>query len=99
VLYGLLSPWTPSCWRGASARRLQIGPAVEVVAPASVAANLVAIMGGIVVFDEPVGSGPPAIGARLVAFLLVIVGAALMPVQHAEEREHDTAPPLAASLS
>ena len=63
------------------------------------AANLVAIMGGIVVFGEPIGSGPLAIGARFVGFCLVIAGAALMPVQHAEEREPETAPPLAASAS
>ena len=45
----------------------------------SVAANLAAILGGIVVFHEPVGSGPLEIGARSLAFCLVIAGAALMP--------------------
>jgi hypothetical protein len=105
VLYGLLSPWTPTALLAgaiafyASPRSLQIGPAVEVIALTSVAANLVAIMDGILVFDEPVGSGPLAIGARFVAVFLVIAGAPLMPVQHAEEREQDTAPPLAASVS
>jgi hypothetical protein len=64
-----------------------------------VAANLVAIMGGIVAFDEPIGSGPPATAARFLAFCLVIAGAALMPAQHAEKREPDTAPPVAASVS
>jgi hypothetical protein len=44
-----------------------------------VAANLAAIIGGIVVFHEPIGSGPLEIGARLFAFCLVIAGAALMP--------------------
>ena len=63
------------------------------------AANLAAIIGGILVFGEPIGSGPLAIGARSVAFCLVIVGAALMPVQHAEKREPATAPPMAASMS
>jgi hypothetical protein len=63
----------------ASARSLQLGPAVEVIAIASVAANLSAIIGGILVFDEPIGSGPLAIGARFLAFCLVIAGAALMP--------------------
>ncbi len=51
------------------------------------AANLAAILGGIVVFDEPIGSGPVAIGARFVAFCLVIAGAALMPAQHTEQLE------------
>ncbi|MCW3065358.1 MAG: hypothetical protein JWN32_2530 [Solirubrobacterales bacterium] len=63
----------------ASARSLQIGLAVEVIAITSVAANLAAILGGILVFGEPVGSGAVGISARLLAFCLVIAGAALMP--------------------
>jgi hypothetical protein len=59
--------------------RLQIGDGVEVIALTSVAANLAAIMGGILVFHEPIGSGPVEIGARFLAFCLVIAGAALMP--------------------
>ena len=102
---GLLSPWTATALLAgaiafyASARSLQIGPAVEVIALTSVAANLVAIMGGIVVFGEPIGTGPLAIGARFVAFCLVIAGAALMPVQQAEKREPHAAAPVAASVS
>jgi hypothetical protein len=63
----------------ASARSLQIGNGVEVIALTSVAANLTAIIGGIIVFHDPIGSGPPEIGARFLAFCLVIAGAALMP--------------------
>jgi hypothetical protein len=63
----------------ASARSLQVGNGVEVIALTSVAANLSAILGGILVFHEPIGSGPVAIGARMLAFCLVIAGAALMP--------------------
>ena len=63
----------------ASARSLQIGEAVEVIAITSVAANLAAIIGGILVFHEPIGSGPLEISARFLAFCLVIAGAALMP--------------------
>jgi hypothetical protein len=79
----------------ASARSLQLGPAVEVIALTSVAANLSAIVGGILVFDEPIGSGPLAIGARLLAFCLVIAGAALMPARlHTEQSEpHESASP------
>ena len=105
VLYGLLSPWTATALLAAtiafyaSARSLQIGPAVEVIALTSVAANLVAITGGIVVFDEPIGSGPLATAARFLAFCLVIAGAALMPAQHVAKREPDTAPLVAASVS
>jgi hypothetical protein len=50
-----------------------------------------AILGGILVFDEPIGSGPLEMGARLIAFCLVIAGAALMPI-HAEQLEPDENP-------
>jgi hypothetical protein len=63
----------------ASARSLQIGEAVEVIALTSVAANLAAIIGGIIVFHDPIGSGAPAIAGRVLAFCLAIAGAALMP--------------------
>ena len=105
ALIGLLSPWTATALLAgaiafyASARSLQIGPGVEVIALTSVAANLVAIIGGILVFGEPIGTGPLAIGARFLAFCLVIAGAALMPVQHAEKREPHAAAPVAASVS
>jgi hypothetical protein len=49
-----------------------------------VAANLAAILGGILVFGEPIGTGPLEIGARLVAFCLVIAGAALVPAQRTD---------------
>ncbi len=105
VLYGLVSPWTATALLAgaiafyASARSLQLGPGVEVIALTSVAANLVAITGGILVFHEPIGSGPLATGARFLAFCLVIVGAALMPVEHAATREPDSGRPLTASAS
>jgi hypothetical protein len=51
-----------------------------------VAANLAAIIGGVLVFDEPIGSGPLEIGARFIAFCLVIAGAALMPGHRTEHR-------------
>jgi drug/metabolite transporter (DMT)-like permease len=84
-LGGLLSPWTLTALIAgviafyASARSLQIGDGVEVIALTSVAANLAAILGGILVFHDPIGSGALAISARFLAFCLVIAGAALMP--------------------
>ena len=63
----------------ASARSLQLGPGLEVIALTSVAANVVAISGGILVFHDPIGRGPLQIAGRLLAFLFVIAGAALMP--------------------
>jgi drug/metabolite transporter (DMT)-like permease len=84
-LHGLLSPWTLTAVISfvisfyASARSLQIGLPIEVIALTSVAANLSAIVGGVLVFGEPIGSGSLGISARLLAFCLVIVGAALVP--------------------
>lgn len=84
-LLGWLSPWTLTAMIAgviafyASARSLQIGDAVEVIALTSVAANLAAILGGIIVFHDPIGSGPAGITARFLAFCFVIAGAALMP--------------------
>jgi drug/metabolite transporter (DMT)-like permease len=81
----LISPWTVTALIAsvvafyASARGLQIGPGVEVIALISVAANLTAIVGGILVFRDPVGSGALEITGRMLAFGLVIVGAALIP--------------------
>lgn len=91
----MISPWTAAALIAsiaafyASARGLQIGPGVEVIALTSVAANLTAIVGGILVFRDPVGSGPVEISGRMLAFCLVLVGAALIP---APVRAGDTAP-------
>jgi drug/metabolite transporter (DMT)-like permease len=96
-LGGLVSPWTLTALMAAviafyaSARSLQIGQGVEVIALTSVAANLAAIIGGILVFHEPIGSGPFAITARFLAFCLVIGGAALMPAPMRATPAHDLA--------
>ena len=84
-LFGLLSPWTLTALVSfvisfyASARSLQLGEAIEVIAITSVAANLSAIAGGVLVFGEPIGSGAVGVISRLLAFGLVIAGAALVP--------------------
>jgi hypothetical protein len=44
-----------------------------------VAANLVAIVGGVLVFRDSVGAGALGITGRIFAFGLVIAGAALIP--------------------
>ena len=81
----LISPWTVAALTAsvvafyASARGLQIGPGVEVIALISVAANLTAIIGGILVFRDPIGYGALEIIGRMLAFCLVIAGAALIP--------------------
>jgi drug/metabolite transporter (DMT)-like permease len=81
----LISPWALAAVAASvvafysSARSLQIGPALAVIAFTSVAANLVAISGGILVFHDSIGVGAPQIAGRMLAFGLVVVGAGLMP--------------------
>ena len=81
----LISPWTFAALAAsviafyASARGLQIGPGVEVIALTSVAANLVAIVGGVLIFRDSIGIGAAPIAGRMLAFGMVIAGAALIP--------------------
>jgi drug/metabolite transporter (DMT)-like permease len=63
----------------ASARSLQIGPAVPVIAVTSIAGNASAIPAGIVVFGDPLGSHTFEVVIRVLAFVLVVVAAALIP--------------------
>jgi hypothetical protein len=82
---GLLSPWSIIIVTAAafsffaSARSLQIGDGVSVIAVTSVAANLSAIIAGLVVFGDRLGNDPLVVGVRLAAFALILVGAALIP--------------------
>ena len=73
----------------ASARSLQIGPAVPVIAVTAIAGNASAIPAGIIVFGDPLGSEALTVAVRTVAFLLVVAAAALIPapVRAAEERQ------------
>jgi hypothetical protein len=62
-----------------SARSLQLGDAVPVIALTSVAANLTTIAAGPIVFGEPLPGGPGAVALHIAAFGLVVVAAALTP--------------------
>jgi hypothetical protein len=62
-----------------SARSLQLGEAVPMIALTSAAANLTTIAAGPVVFREPLPAGQVALVVRLLAFALVVVAAALTP--------------------
>jgi drug/metabolite transporter (DMT)-like permease len=81
----LVNPWTLSALVAmvvafyASARSLQLGPAIAVITFTSLTGNIVALLGGILVFHDPIGVGPPQIAGRIAAFCLVILGAALLP--------------------
>jgi multidrug transporter EmrE-like cation transporter len=82
---GLVSPWSLVVVVAAvgsffaSARSLQVGDGVAVIAVTSVAANLSSIVAGMVVFGDPLGDDSLIVAARLTAFVLVLVAAALMP--------------------
>lgn len=62
-----------------SARSLQIGDPVPVIATTSVAANLSTIASGLVVFGEPLPDDAIGVAIRLLAFALVVCAAALTP--------------------
>lgn len=62
-----------------SAKSLQIGKAVPVIAMTSVAANTLTIVAGPVVFGDPVPEDTLGQIARVAAFVLVIAAAALIP--------------------
>ncbi len=82
---GLLSPWSAIIVTAAvfsfyaSARSLQIGDGVTVIAVTSVAANLSTIVAGLAVFGDRLGNDALVVGVRLAAFALVLAGAALIP--------------------
>jgi drug/metabolite transporter (DMT)-like permease len=63
----------------ASARGLQDGEAVPVIAVTGTAANIAGIAGGIVVFGDPVAASPLGVVLQATALVLVVLAAALMP--------------------
>jgi drug/metabolite transporter (DMT)-like permease len=104
---GLLSPWSVVIVSAAvfsfyaSARSLQIGDGVAVIAVTSVAANLSTILAGLAVFGDRLGNDAPVIGVRLAAFALILVGAALIPapVRVGEALEESAAEPESVTTS
>jgi multidrug transporter EmrE-like cation transporter len=81
----LLSPWLGVAVAAsvlafyASARGLQDGEAVPVIAVTGAAANVAGIAGGILVFGDPLPGNALGIVVQALAFVLVIVASALMP--------------------
>jgi drug/metabolite transporter (DMT)-like permease len=63
----------------ASARGLQDGEAVPVIAATSTAANVSCILGGIVVFGDPMPSDAVGMLVQVLAFALVILAAVVTP--------------------
>ena len=70
--------WTPSGLL-VSGRSLQLGDAVPVIALTSTTANVLTILAGPIVFNEPVPDDPAGMVLRILAFVLVIGAAALTP--------------------
>ncbi|MEA2233377.1 MAG: hypothetical protein QOD83_3193 [Solirubrobacteraceae bacterium] len=99
----LLSPWmwVALCASAAafyaSARSLQDGDAVPVIAITGTAANIATIAGGIIVFGDPIPSDALGIAVQAFAFVLVIVASALTPVPIRAARAATGAPAASAA--
>ncbi len=84
-LMGLLTPWTLMTVAAsvaafyASAKGLQDGDPIPVIAITGTAANVTGIVGGIIVFGDPLSGNPVALIVQLFAFVLVLAAAWLMP--------------------
>jgi drug/metabolite transporter (DMT)-like permease len=82
---GLLTPWLLVTVAAsvvafyASARGLQEGEAVPVIAVTGTAANVSGILGGILVFGDPMPGNALGIVVQCAAFLMVIAAAAMLP--------------------
>jgi hypothetical protein len=63
----------------ALARGMQTIGAISVITLTTVAANVVSVAGGVLVFGDPVGADPLAVAVRAAAFAAVIAAAAMMP--------------------
>ena len=63
----------------ASARGLQDGEAVPVIAATSTAANVSCILGGIAVFGDPMPGDALGMAVQAFAFVLVIMAAVVTP--------------------
>ncbi|HXD53355.1 MAG TPA: hypothetical protein VN618_01245 [Solirubrobacteraceae bacterium] len=81
----LLSPWLAVAVIASivafysSARGLQDGEAVPVIAVTGTAANISGIAGGIIVFGDPMAGSALGVVLQSLAFVLVIVASAMMP--------------------
>jgi drug/metabolite transporter (DMT)-like permease len=82
---GFLTPWAGVCAVAsvaafyASAKGLQDGDPVPVIAVTGTAANLAGIIGGIAVFGDPLSGNPLLFVIECAAFVLVLTAAWLMP--------------------
>jgi hypothetical protein len=84
-ILALVSPWMFTAMIAsvaafyASARGLQDGDAVPVIAVTGAAANVAGIAGGIIVFGDPLPGDPLGVIVQVAAFTMVCLAAALTP--------------------
>jgi multidrug transporter EmrE-like cation transporter len=84
-LMSIVSPWLAMAIIAsvaafyASARGLQDGDAVPVIAVTGAAANVAGIAGGIIVFGDPFPADPVGVIVQVAAFAMVCLAAALTP--------------------
>ena len=84
-LAGFVSPWMLVAGLAsvsafyASARGLQVGAAVPVIATTGTAANVSCIAGGIVVFGDPLPGDAVGVALQVIAFAVICVAAFLTP--------------------
>jgi hypothetical protein len=82
---GFLTPWMLVALIAgvgafyASAKSLQDGEAIPVIAVTGTAANVSGIVGGIIVFGDPLAGNPLSLAVQVMAFTLVLLAAWLMP--------------------
>jgi drug/metabolite transporter (DMT)-like permease len=101
-ILGLVSPWLIVAAAGsaiafyASAKSLQDGHAVEVIAITGTAANIACISGGIIVFGDPMPGTVLGVCVQAFAFLLVIFASALTPAPVRSAQRRAAAAPAAA---
>jgi hypothetical protein len=95
----LTSPWLPAAAVAtigaffAFQRGLQSGRAVPVISLMTAATTAVSVLGGFVVFGDPLGRSPLLVAVHLLAFALVAVAAAtLAPVAGSHERVRQDVP-------
>ena len=81
-------------------RALQTGRAVPVIALMTAATNVVAILGGVAVLGDRLGSSPPLQALHAAAFALVVAAAwRLAPTQAALQGAEEPAPAPAPAAS
>jgi hypothetical protein len=82
---GFFTPWALICIVASvgaffsSAKGLQDGDAVPVIAVTGTAANVTGIVGGILVFGDPLSADPFVLAAQFMAFFLLLTAAWMMP--------------------